>query len=305
MQPAADTDFEVEAKFDSELTLLYQTQGVLVEQSDGDALRFEFFSDGVHTRFFAASIVDGVAIIRHDVSLDTGTPPYMRLARVGDDWRHAYSFDHTTWVTKPFTLPFTVAQIGVYGGNSEDDVNNLASPAHTAIVDYFYNTANPGLGDVDLTNTLDIYVVGSGSVAKDPDQSSYACGDVVELTANPAAHWEFGGWSGDLIGGTTPMTMTIEGDHAVTATFRSDIYTVDVTTVGNGSVDRDSPGPYAYGQVVTLTAMPAAGWDFSHWSGALTGTTNPATLTVTGNHSVTATLYDLTPHDLFLPLVLR
>jgi len=52
-----------------------------------------------------------------------------------------------------------------------------------------------------------------------------------------------------------------------------------------------SPGPYPDGTVVTLTAVPDPGWEFSGWSGALIsqGTTNPASLTMGQNRWVQAT----------------
>jgi uncharacterized repeat protein (TIGR02543 family) len=54
-------------------------------------------------------------------------------------------------------------------------------------------------------------------------------------------------------------------------------------------VNSDNNGPYHYGDVVQLTAMSNIGWTFDHWSGDLTGSTNPATITITGNMVVTAT----------------
>jgi uncharacterized repeat protein (TIGR02543 family) len=58
---------------------------------------------------------------------------------------------------------------------------------------------------------------------------------------------------------------------------------------GSGTVAANpSQSAYASGQQVTLTATPATGYAFSGWSGAAAGSTNPLTLTVSGNSSVTA-----------------
>jgi hypothetical protein len=46
---------------------------------------------------------------------------------------------------------------------------------------------------------------------------------------------------------------------------------------------------YAYGTIVTLTAIADPGWTFSHWSGDLTGSANPVQIMITSDMSVTAT----------------
>ncbi|MBW2637367.1 MAG: cell wall-binding protein, partial [Deltaproteobacteria bacterium] len=45
---------------------------------------------------------------------------------------------------------------------------------------------------------------------------------------------------------------------------------------------------YTSGTVVTLTATPNSGYTFSSWSGDLTGTSSPTTITMDGNKSVNA-----------------
>ncbi|PXF56318.1 MAG: hypothetical protein C4B58_13905 [Deltaproteobacteria bacterium] len=68
---------------------------------------------------------------------------------------------------------------------------------------------------------------------------------------------------------------------------------LSVTTSGNGSVDVvPNQGTYSFGQQVTLTAMADPGWVFSGWSGDLAGNDNPVTLTISGDHQVTATFAD-------------
>ena len=45
---------------------------------------------------------------------------------------------------------------------------------------------------------------------------------------------------------------------------------------------------YHYGDTVQLTATPAAGWSFANWTGDATGTTNPLSVLINGNKTVTA-----------------
>jgi len=65
--------------------------------------------------------------------------------------------------------------------------------------------------------------------------------------------------------------------------------TLTVGTIGDGTTD---PAPnvweYAGGSLVTITAVPASGWVFDHWSGDASGTDNPITITMDSNKSVTA-----------------
>ena len=117
----------------------------------------------------------------------------------------------------------------------------------------------PGSGSAAYTLTTN--VVGSGSVAKNPDQATYGSGAVVTLTATPAAGWSFAGWSGDLTGSANPQTITMNANKVVTATFTQNQYSLTVNLVGSGSVASESrPGHlWQWRRSSTLTATPAAG----------------------------------------------
>jgi len=71
-------------------------------------------------------------------------------------------------------------------------------------------------------------------------------------------------------------------------------YMLTVNIVGSGSVNLNDTGPYSYGDVVELTAVPDLGWTFSGWSVDLTGSDNPETITMDANKTVTATFNQLT-----------
>jgi uncharacterized repeat protein (TIGR02543 family) len=66
---------------------------------------------------------------------------------------------------------------------------------------------------------LAVSTVGGGTVAKNPDLSSYTAGSTVQLTATAAAGFHFVGWSGDASGSVNPISVTMDANKSVTATF--------------------------------------------------------------------------------------
>jgi endo-1,4-beta-xylanase len=66
-------------------------------------------------------------------------------------------------------------------------------------------------------------------------------------------------------------------------------YTLSVSVNGNGTTSPSAGSrSYTAGSAVTITATPLQGSVFSGWSGAVTGSTNPLTITMDGNKSLTA-----------------
>jgi uncharacterized repeat protein (TIGR02543 family) len=141
--------------------------------------------------------------------------------------------------------------------------------------------------------TLTVNVVGNGTVTQNPLNTTYLSGSIVALSATPSANWTFHGWSGDVTGTQNPAGVTMNGNKTVTATFVQGSlvsYTLTVNVVGNGTVTQNPLNTtYASGAIVTLTAVPSASWTFQGWSGDLTGTQNPASITADRNKTVTAT----------------
>jgi len=159
------------------------------------------------------------------------------------------------------------------------EFNNQASPST------FYTVGSEEQAPSNYT--LTVLIVGSGSVNLNAT-GPYSHGVVVELTAVPTIGWSFDHWSDDLSGSTSPATIVMDNNKIVTATFTQNVYALTTSVVGNGSVSLNDTGPYNYGDIVQLTALPDAGWNFKYWSGGLSGSANPATLAMTSNYSVTA-----------------
>ena len=138
---------------------------------------------------------------------------------------------------------------------------------------------------------LSLTVQGQGSVLLNPSGGIYNSGTTVQLTANPSSGWHFVRWEGSSIGSTNPTTILMNSNKDVTAVFAQDAthYTLSLTVQGQGSVSLNpSGGIYNSGTTVQLTANPSSGWHFVRWEGSLSGSTNPASIVMNGNKSVTA-----------------
>ena len=142
----------------------------------------------------------------------------------------------------------------------------------------------------DTTYTLSVSAL-NGSVAKSPNQDSYNSGTTVMLQATADSGYEFTGWSGDLSGSTNPAAITMNANKSITANFTAlapATYTLSVTGTNGSIAKTPNKANYTHGETVTLTATPNAGYRFTGWSGDLSGSTNPVSITMNGNKSVAA-----------------
>jgi hypothetical protein len=276
MQPTADEDFEIEVKFESLPTVAFQSQGLLVEQDDGNFLRFDLYSDGAGLSIFSAVFADGAPITQLNQAITASPVQYLRLTRAGDLWTEHYSFDGQSWTTvASFTHPLQVSSVGVFGGNFDPN------PAYTAVVDYFFDTSSPIVPEdtppclPSEEFTLTAGAAGPGSVLRNPDLGSYACGTTVTLTAEPNLGALFLGWSGALSGASNPVALTVESDTAVMASFELDAtppvisneYVVrhessatvswETDELSTGFVEYGLTTAYELGSVASSTPQPA------------------------------------------------
>jgi hypothetical protein len=135
--------------------------------------------------------------------------------------------------------------------------------------------------------TLTVNTTGSGTVS--PNGGSFACGSTLSLQATAGSGYAFSGFTGDYTGTNNPASFQLNQNSTITANFTAGAgCTLTTSVVGNGSIS-PTPGTYACGTTLTMQALPDAKYLFSGWSGALTGTTTPTPLTLTGNENVTAT----------------
>jgi len=143
-------------------------------------------------------------------------------------------------------------------------------------------------GVFEIGSTLTLTTIGEGTVIAEPAMDIYPCGTSVTLTAT--GQYPFDYWTGDLTGDENPATITMDDDKTITAYFtRETSYTLTVNTIGQGTVIWDPiQETYTHGTQIILTAIPNTGWTFSHWTGDFTGSTNPSTITMTTDKTITA-----------------
>jgi uncharacterized repeat protein (TIGR02543 family) len=169
---------------------------------------------------------------------------------------------------------------------------NLTGTTSPAIITMNSNKTVAANFVVTPTETYTLTVnATNGSVTKSPDQSSYSAGTLVFLSAIPNQGYTFVNWTGDLAGSTSPVPITMNSNKTVWANFSASTpgtYTLTVNAA-NGSV-AVSPRQVTFsaGSTVTLEAVPYRGYTFVNWTGDLTGTTNPVTITMNSNKTVWA-----------------
>lgn len=159
-------------------------------------------------------------------------------------------------------------------------------------------TANPAFSlQINRNNQGEVKVDGVVVNEENPPLMLFPPGTTVTLTARPFGGVVFTGWSGAVTSSELEVSVTLNTDKTVTANFAA-AYSLSLPPVTGGSVTRSplgvSTGGDAYlypkDQLVTLTAVPATGYEFGGWSNEMPTVQrnlNPGTLTLTSSKTVT------------------
>ncbi len=140
MQSVTNSDFEIQVKFDTPVSQVYQLEGIVVEQDANNFMRFDFVSRPGVTHIYSATFTNGVVSERTNASIGGSTlsPLYLKVQRQGNTWTQSYSLDGANWTVAPnsgYTHALTVTAIGPFIGNADGG----STPAFTGLIDYFVN----------------------------------------------------------------------------------------------------------------------------------------------------------------------
>ncbi len=222
---AAQADFQVEAKFNNIPADNLDDQGLVFWVDASNWIRFDVYASGGNNKVFVGETTTGGENIIVNGTVAPGAAQYLRVTRTGNQWTFEYSADGSTWIeATTITRSLSLTEVGLFVANPDGG-------EHTTSVDYFFDTDAPITPEDGDTNTITITPNGSGTASLSPDQNGYACGDTVEITAEPEAGWVFDSWTGDVSSTDNPLTVTVDGDLNLTANFVEGVVGVPQATV--------------------------------------------------------------------------
>ncbi|MHC4572962.1 MAG: InlB B-repeat-containing protein [Planctomycetota bacterium] len=104
----------------------------------------------------------------------------------------------------------------------------------------------------------------------------------------PDTGYHFVDWSGAVTSGSNPVSVVMDADKSVVASFAVNTYTLGITAENGVVVRNPDKASYNYGETVVLEAVPDTGYHFVDWSGAVTGGSNPVSVVMDADKSITA-----------------
>src|SRR5207245_631679 len=118
------------------------------------------------------------------------------------------------------------------------------------------------------TNSVTDLTPGGGGVILDPPGGVYLSNTLVTAIATNWPGWTFMFWAGDLAGTNPTNSFPLNGPKTFRAVFGTSLSAATLNGAADGSVSQDPPnGPYPYGSLVRLSALPAPGRLFYEWVG--------------------------------------
>ncbi len=287
----------------------------IASEGQGEAIDF----DGIGSGYFTLSEGGNQPLYYYQRTSAGPTPP-ITLVAAGADWKYLDNgsdqsaawrqagFNDSGWTTG-------TAQLG-YGDGHEQTVVSYGPDANNKYVTtYFRKTfqVDPSLAFDTLTLKLlyddgaAVYLNGTEiarqNLSSGAGFTTLATGTQqalentwLVLTVNPSL----------LVSGTNTLAVEVHQvsrtdsdvsfDVQLSGTAHQQWFSLTVTKNNDswGTVDvQPNQSQYLGGSVVTLTATPAAGYAFSHWSGDASGSANPTTVTMNSNKNVTANFTEL------------
>ncbi|MBT5378435.1 MAG: SUMF1/EgtB/PvdO family nonheme iron enzyme [Opitutae bacterium] len=232
---------------------------------------------------------------------------------IGNAWEMCFDWFWKNWYAQPESS---------LRNTSGPELDRFASTKDNAIV----RVVRGGSGNADdkqctvsyrkdFNKTWFQYSIGLRTVVPSPDEPThrlklkahppflgtaagsgyYAEGTTASIMATPAENrgtfirWE--DEDGNVLGTQPNLDLIVDADKVLTAVFEQSgngpsFYALETFIEPQESGTVSGGGAYLAGTVATLTATPGEGVDFAGWSGDVSGTNNPGTVTMNGHKMV-------------------
>ncbi len=254
-------------------------------------------------------VIDPIADAGYDRTVVVGQKVYLN-ARTNTGGTYTYSWTQTSGpnvtINKAQTdrADFIPTSAGTYVLDLTVGINGITDSDTVTIIAVIKGTNNPPIAQAGTDRIVppktQVELDGRGSYDPDGDQISYQWrqigGTPVNLEGSESSRatfispavsksteleFELLVWDEQNLSQTDTVKITV----SPSATMQYNL----ATYVKEGGSIVPSQGAYNSGSTVTLTAAPYKGWQFSEWSGDLSGTVATANLLFNANKYVTAT----------------
>jgi len=100
----------------------------------------------------------------------------------------------------------------------------------------------------------------NGVITANPSKAAYSYGDTVQLTATPAAGYQFSNWMGNLSGSVNPATIVTNANLSIGAVFTRIVYNITASPDPGGTIAPSGQVSVNHGANKTFTIIPNSGY---------------------------------------------
>ena len=134
---------------------------------------------------------------------------------------------------------------------------------------------------------ITLSVTGEGSITITPQKEEYEYGEIININAKPDDGWIFDSWSGNLNSNINPFSFAAEEDNKIIANFVFEGYSLNINTIGVGSVNKiPDKNKYEENEEVLLEAVSSDHYHFVQWSGDVNSNENPLILNMDSSKNI-------------------
>ena len=126
---------------------------------------------------------------------------------------------------------------------------------------------------------------------------TFTSGSTITVRATASAGYNFVNWTegGTTVSSSESYTFTVSTSRTLVANFNQLNYTISTSSSPSSGGTTNGGGTFNYGDEITVSSSPAAGYQFVNWTvaGSIVSTSPSYTFTVAGNRSLVANFSQL------------